>query len=175
MCPRTSLQRHSGGLAYRGLDTRSQERDREPTDAELSRLYKHWDNNSRQKIPMTMLCKFALATGMRQGEICRLEIEDLDRAEKTIIIRDRKDPKNKQGNDQKVPLLPDAWAIVEPLIKNRTSGFLFHIRRSACQPPSPAHVRRWSHPLWICISMTCDTGPPRHFSAWVWTYPGWRC
>ena len=112
-------------LAHRGLITRSQERDREPTDEELNRLYAHWGSNSRQKIPMTMLCKFALATGMRQGEICRLEIEDLDRTEKTIIIRDRKDPKNKQGNDQKVPLLPDAWAIVEPLIRYRASGFLF--------------------------------------------------
>lgn len=112
-------------LSHRGLSTRSQERDREPTDDELSRLYAHWASNPWQKIPMAMLCKFALATGMRQGEICRLEIDDLDRVEKTIIIRDRKDPKNKQGNHQKVPLLADAWAIVEPLIKDQTSGFLF--------------------------------------------------
>jgi integrase len=118
-------------LTHRGLNTRSQERDREPTDIELSRLYEHWDGNPRQNVPMTMLCKFALASGMRQGEICRLDVEDLDRAEKTIIIRDRKDPKNKQGNHQKVPLLPDAWAIVEPLIKGRTSGFLFPYQASS--------------------------------------------
>ena len=112
-------------LSHRGLNTRGQERDREPTDYELARLYALWDSNPRQTIPMTMLCRFALATGMRQGEICRLEIEDLNRAEKTIIIRDRKDPKNKQGNHQTVPLLPDAWAIVEPLLKEKESGFLF--------------------------------------------------
>ena len=112
-------------LVHRGMNTRSQERSREPTDDELARLYTLWSANPRQKIPMVMLCQFALATGMRQGEISRLEIGDLDRQAKTIIIRDRKDPKNKQGNDQTVPLLPAAWSIVEPLIKDRDSGFLF--------------------------------------------------
>ena len=112
-------------LVHRGLNTRSQERSREPTDDELARLYALWSCNPRQKIPMVMLCQFALATGMRQGEICRIEIDDLNRAEKTIIIRDRKDPKNKQGNDQTVPLLGAAWSIVEPLIEGRDSGFLF--------------------------------------------------
>ena len=112
-------------LTHRGLDTRSKERDREPTDDELQRLYALWDNNPRQTIPMSTLCKFALATGMRQGEICRLEIDDLDIKAKTIIIRDRKDPKNKQGNDQTVPLLADAWEIVLPLIEERKTGFLF--------------------------------------------------
>ena len=112
-------------LVHRGLNTRSQERSREPTDDELARLYALWSANPRQKIPMVTLCEFALATGMRQGEICRIEIDDLNRVEKTIIIRDRKDPKNKQGNDQTVPLLPAAWAIVEPLIQDREHGFLF--------------------------------------------------
>lgn len=112
-------------LAHRGLDTRSKERSREPTDSELERLYALWDNNLRQKVPMSLLCRFAVATGMRQAEICRLEIDDLNREAKSIIIRDRKDPKNKQGNHQTVPLLADAWAIVEPLIEGRDSGFLF--------------------------------------------------
>ena len=31
-----------GSLQHRGLDTRSRERDREPTDDELKRLYEHW-------------------------------------------------------------------------------------------------------------------------------------
>lgn len=112
-------------LVHRGLYTRSAERDREPTDDELARLYQLWNSNLRQKIPMSLICKFAIATGMRQAKICRLNIADLDRAGKTIIIRDRKDPKQKKGNDQTVPLLPAAWAIVEPLIEDRTRGFLF--------------------------------------------------
>lgn len=112
-------------LAHRGLNTRSQERDREPTDDELQRIYAHWATKTRQKIPMQTVCRFALATGMRQGEITRLEIEDLDQKAKTVLIRDRKDPRNKQGNNQLVPLLSDAWAIVEPIIAERETGYLF--------------------------------------------------
>ena len=112
-------------LQHRGLKTRSVERVREPTDDELSRIYGLWATMKRQQIPMQTICQLALATGMRQGEIARLEIEDIDRQARTVVIRDRKDPRQKLGNDQTVPLLPDAWAIVEPIIQERKSGFLF--------------------------------------------------
>jgi integrase len=118
-------------LKVRGLNTRSKERTREPTDDELQRLFAHWKANSRQRIEMPMLCRFALATGMRQNEICSLQVEDLDRERRTVIIRDRKDPLKKAGNDQTVPLLPDAWAIVGPLIQDRTEGALFTDLRAA--------------------------------------------
>ena len=113
------------------LKTRADERSREPSAKELAKLYEYWQTNKRQKIPMVTLCEFALATGMRQGEITRLDIADLDREQRTIIIRDRKDPRNKQGNHQRVPLLPKAWAIVEPLIQDREDGFLFPFAESS--------------------------------------------
>jgi integrase len=114
-------------LPHRGLKTRGSERSREPTDAELVRLYAHWGSNPRQRIDMALLCRFALATGMRLGEICSLRIEDIDRQARTVIIRDRKDPRNKQGNNQTVPLLPDAWAIVQRVIGEQDSGALFPV------------------------------------------------
>lgn len=113
------------GLKAANVNTRSAERNREPTQAELARLFEYWSTKPSWQTPMEMICRFALATGMRQSEITRLDIADLDREARAIIIRDRKDPKAKQGNDQKVPLLPDAWAIVEPLLQDRTEGFLF--------------------------------------------------
>lgn len=118
-------------LTHRGLNTRSKERDREPTDDELQRIYAHWAEMKNQRIPMETICKFALATGMRQGEICRLVVDDVNREDKTVIIRDRKDPRSKQGNHQTVPLLPDAWAILEPLIKDRTEGNIFNAREDS--------------------------------------------
>jgi integrase len=132
-------------LVYAGVSTRSAERDREPTDDELARLYAHWDASPRQRLPMPVLCRFALATGMRQGEICRLNVEDIDRTARTVVIRDRKDPRNKMGNDQTVPLLAEAWAIVAPLIENRDDGLLFPYREAsvstaftrACQAVRP--------------------------------------
>lgn len=142
-------------LKHRGLNTRSNEREREPTDDELARLYAYWGGNLRQRIDMPLLCRFALATGMRQGEICSLQVEDVDRGAKTVVIRDRKDPQRKKGNDQTVPLLPDAWAIVEPLIEDRTEGSLFGVRAAsvssaftrACQSLAPPIVDLHFHDL----------------------------
>lgn len=133
-------------LKHRGLSTRSQERDREPTDDELALLYSLWENNPRQRIDMVTLCKFALATGMRQDEICQLQVEDVDRKARTVVIRDRKDPRNKQGNDQTVPLLPKAWEIVQPLLEGRDVGSIFGVRAAsvstaftrACKAVQPA-------------------------------------
>ena len=117
-----------GSLQHRGLNTRSQERTREPTDDELARLYAHWRGSTRQMIDMVLVCRFALATGMRLGEICRLEAADVDTDARTVVIRDRKDPRNKAGNDQTVPLLADAWAIVAPLLEGAEGGMLFPYR-----------------------------------------------
>lgn len=142
-------------LKHRGLDTRSRERDREPSDDELKRLYAYWRANGRQKIDMSLLCQFALATGMRLGEICRLQVEDVDARRKTVIIRDRKDPQKKLGNDQTVPLLADAWAIVAPLVDGHKEGSIFGVRGAsvstaftrACQAIDPPILDLHFHDL----------------------------
>lgn len=112
-------------LGARNLDTRGQERDRIATDDEIKRLYKEWQSNELLELPMVALTKFALATAMRQAEICNLTVEDINAKDKTALIRDRKDPRRKIGNHQTVPLLPEAWAIVEPILKKKTEGKLF--------------------------------------------------
>lgn len=125
-------------LKHRGLETRSSEREREPTDDELDRLYAYWRANTRQRIDMPTICSFALATGMRLGEICRLQVDDVDHAAKTVIIRDRKDPRAKAGNHQTVPLLPKAWEIVAPMIEGREAGSVF---RTSAASVSTAFTR----------------------------------
>jgi integrase len=117
-------------LPYRGLKTRGTEREREPTDAELARLYSHWQND-RQRIPMETLCRFALATAMRQDEICRLEIEDVHPVDRTVVIRDRKDPRERARNDQTVPVLEEAWALMLPALRDRSSGKVFPYRAAS--------------------------------------------
>ncbi|WP_298928111.1 site-specific integrase [uncultured Ramlibacter sp.] len=142
-------------LKVRGLDTRSKERSREPADSELQRLFEYWQANPRQRIDMPLLCRVALATGMRQNEICSLAVEDVDRQRRTVIIRDRKDPQQKHGNDQVVPLLPDAWAIIEPLLENRELGSIFGVRAAsvssaftrACQKVTPPIIDLHFHDL----------------------------
>ncbi|WP_167772190.1 hypothetical protein [Bradyrhizobium frederickii] len=65
---------------------------------------------------MGRIVRYAVATTMRQEEICRPDWPDEDMKTRVLVIRDRKDPRAKDGNDQKVPLLNltgfDAWEIL---------------------------------------------------------------
>lgn len=100
-----------------GLIGKGNERDRRPTEEELRKLFAHFDGNPRQLIPMSRIIKFAIATAMRQEEICRVAWNDLNLRTKMLTIRDRKDPREKRGNDQRIPLLAmsgyDALALIE--------------------------------------------------------------
>jgi integrase len=66
---------------------------------------------------MTRIVKYAIASAMRQEEICRVEWPDHNARTKMLLIRDRKDPRQKKGNDQHIPLLAvsgyDAAALIE--------------------------------------------------------------
>ena len=100
-----------------GLVGKSNERDRRPTEEELEKLFAEFDGNGRLTIPMSRMVKFAIATAMRQEEICRVTWDDLNVRTKMLTIRDRKDPREKKGNDQRIPLLAvsgfDAVALIE--------------------------------------------------------------
>jgi integrase len=118
-------------IAYNGqppLIGRPIQRDRRPTKSELNALRRHWKSNGRQLIPMGDIMDFAVATAWRLGEICRIEWADLNRRDKTIVIRDRKDPRNKYGNDQIVPLLADAWKILNRQPKDSEYVFPYNER-----------------------------------------------
>jgi integrase len=100
-----------------GLVGAAIERDRRPTQDELDKLFAHFDANPRYTMPMTRIVKFAIATAMRLEEIFRIEWTTLDARTRTIMVPDRKDPRKKDGNDQRVPLLAatgyDAWALLQ--------------------------------------------------------------
>jgi integrase len=96
-----------------GAVGKPQERDRRPTPEELELLAGFYRYNFG-KVPMRELIPFAVDTAMRLSEITALRWEDYRPGEKpTIQIRDRKDPKNKSGNNQWVPLLGESAAIIE--------------------------------------------------------------
>lgn len=100
-------------LAHLGVSTKSRERARRPTREEIEQLCQHFAaKGSRQRVPMPDVIQFAIATAMRLGEIINLRWADLNEADRTITIRNRKHPREKVGNDQEVPLLGEAFKIV---------------------------------------------------------------
>jgi hypothetical protein len=93
------------------------ERDRRPTQDELDRIISALEANIRQQIPFGRIIRFAVATAMRQDEIARAEWCDFDASGRMRLVRNRKDPRKKKGNDQRIPLLDvsgyDACKIIE--------------------------------------------------------------
>lgn len=117
-------------LNHMGMLARSNERDRRPTAAEIAALRAWFHRHSRS---LTMdIFDFILDSCFRPpSEICGLRWEDLNRDDKTILIRDRKDPRKKLGNHQRVPLLGRCMEIIER--QPQDSDFIF-----------PANGKSWS-------------------------------
>lgn len=100
------LLTHMGGVG------RSQERDRRPTSDEVERLRGWFAKRSKTLTPDHI--DFILDSCFRPpSELVRLRRSDINREDKTIVIRDRKDPKKKFGNHQTVPLLGRCLEIID--------------------------------------------------------------
>lgn len=106
-----------------GLIGKGTKRDRRPGPDELNRLFRCFDGNERLTLPMTRIVKFAVATAMRLDEICRVEWSDLDVDRRMLLIRDRKDPRNKAGNDQRIAVrFPHVFGRVQLAGMSRSFG-----------------------------------------------------
>jgi integrase len=111
-------------LNHLGMIGGGGKRERRPTEDEVTRLVKQL-REGRGAIYADAVC-FAIATAARRGEIVKLLWIDLDEAKKLIQIRDRKDPRQKIGNDQWIPLLGDAWDIVQRQDREKDRIFPVH-------------------------------------------------
>lgn len=98
-------------LTHLGLIGGGGMRERRPTADELERIVAHLTTG--RGLVYAEAVVFAVATAMRRGEICALLWSDVDAAKKLILVRDRKDPRKKLGNDQWIPLLPEAWEVLQ--------------------------------------------------------------
>lgn len=57
-----------------GIVGKGRVRDRRPWPDEITQLIDYFESNERQLIPVGRLIRFAIATAMRQDEICRLDL-----------------------------------------------------------------------------------------------------
>jgi integrase len=92
-------------LKYANRVGSARRRDRRPTEAELLLLRDEFAKHVKMKPPMWDIVLFAICSCMRLGEIVKIRWDDLDLQSKMVVVRDRKDPKAKIGNDDRVPLL----------------------------------------------------------------------
>ena len=113
-------------LKFMGLTSRSNERDRRPTADELMKLKRWFAARSVTLTPDHI--EFILDSCFRPpSELTRLRWDDLNHADKTILIRDRKDPRKKIGNNQTVPLLGKCYEIIMRQPHDEDQEFIFPV------------------------------------------------
>ena len=94
---------------------KSKEDDTRPTEGQVYLLYEQFlrsYSSTRAVVPYHHLMLFSIYSTFREGEVCRLRYSDLDAENGFVIVRDRKDPKKKYGNHQKVPLPKECLEII---------------------------------------------------------------
>lgn len=113
-------------LIQMGLIGKSQRRSRRPQKEELKQLREALKKRSEHReciIPYVDILDFSILSCMRIGEVCKILWTDVDEKNRSVIVRDRKDPRKKSGNHMSVPLLGDAWAILSR--QSKTSDRIF--------------------------------------------------
>ena len=121
-------------LIEMGLVGKSQKRTRRPTQEELEKLKgglikrMSYRSNGSVRIPFVDILDFSILTCMRIGEVCQLRWDDLNVEHKTIVVRDRKDPRKKSGNHMIVPLLGGSFDIVQKQVNESELIFPYNPR-----------------------------------------------
>ncbi|QDY70138.1 tyrosine-type recombinase/integrase [Qingshengfaniella alkalisoli] len=105
-------------LAMQGLLPKARARQTRIADPALDRIADHWAGS----IPPEILTAL-VDTPLRSGELTRLRWRDVDLSARTAIIRDRKHPNGKHGNDQLIPLLGRTASIIGA--QSRASEYVF--------------------------------------------------
>ena len=131
-------------LKHLGLIGGGGRRERRPTEDELHAIVEHLRAQPNGAMYASVVL-WAAETAMRLGEIVRIRLNDVDGAKRMVLVRDRKDPREKSGNDQWVPLLPEAWALLEQQPRGE-DGRIFPIGGSSISKAFTAACRALSIP-----------------------------
>ena len=106
------------------LVSKSNERDRRPQYDEISKIVelgylarKSKRGKGRRYAPIDKVIVFQMFSARRISETCRLLWEDVNEKDQTVLVRDMKDPGRKQGNDVRVLVPDEAWAVLQSMPK----------------------------------------------------------
>jgi integrase len=113
-------------LHYGQLISGGGRRTRRPTEDELTRVIEYIAE--RNKVVADAV-KVAAITGLRRGELARIQWKDVDELRRAVLVRGRKHPRRIEAKDEWVPLLGDAWEVVKA--QPRVDARIFPASREA--------------------------------------------
>ncbi|MEM5529536.1 tyrosine-type recombinase/integrase [Gammaproteobacteria bacterium AS21] len=103
-------------LRQNKMISKSKQRDRRPTKAELWKLSRYFwrkQYNSNSTIPMLDIMWFQIYSTRRDAETCRIRWDDNNNERLTGMVRDAKHPTKKKGNHKRFKYTKSAWKIVQ--------------------------------------------------------------
>ncbi|WP_417796584.1 tyrosine-type recombinase/integrase, partial [Terasakiella pusilla] len=108
------------------LVAKGQIRTRRPNEEEFKQIEKGLEKRQwhpQAIIPFVDIFNFSILSCMRIGEVCRIRWEDLNEDTRSVIVRQRKDPRKKDENHMAVPLIGGAFELV--MKQPRTADCIF--------------------------------------------------
>lgn len=111
-------------LSHAGLIGGGGRRERRTNEDELHRITAHLRTHYGPRYADAV--EFAVLTAMRRGEVCGILWADVQEASRLVLVRDRKHPRKKKGNNDLVPLVPLAWEILQRQPKGDARVFPIH-------------------------------------------------
>lgn len=97
-------------LNYGQLITGGGRRSRRPAEDELSSLLAWLDARDRR---VGDAVRVSAIVGLRRSELCRIAWADVNELQRAVLVRQRKHPRRVEARDECVPLLGEAWDIVQ--------------------------------------------------------------
>ncbi|SAK69339.1 integrase family protein [Caballeronia pedi] len=112
-------------------------RERRPTKTEIERIFAWFAEHPEREQAMPDLLRVAMQCAFRRGELFSLRWDDIDEEKHLALVRDRKHPRQKIGNNEWVPLIGDSFEII--MRQARYPVPEDYARKRAADPRHPPH------------------------------------
>jgi len=87
-------------------------RDRRPTPDEIEKIFAWFAEHPERQQAMPDLLRVAMQCAFRRGELFNLRWFDIDAENHLALVRDRKHPRQKIGNNEWIPLIGDSFEVI---------------------------------------------------------------
>jgi integrase len=87
-------------------------RDRRPTGDEIEKIFAWFAEHPERQQAMPDLLRVAIQCAFRRAELFRLQWNDVDVERHLALVRDRKHPRQKVGNNEWIPLIGDSFEVI---------------------------------------------------------------
>lgn len=87
-------------------------RTRRPSPEEIEKIFTWFAEHPEREQAMPDLLRVAMQCAFRRGELFGLRWDDIDTVNHLALVRDRKHPRQKIGNNEWIPLIGDSFEVI---------------------------------------------------------------